>query len=413
MRVLPPAGHHIPLSACFKVFAGKKRLRGSFIDRMYPRSLICLVSSGTAALTLALKSLADSSEKQEVLIPAYSCPSVASAVVRSGMKPVLCDIDPEGFGMRRQGIEALVNEKTAAVIGVHLFGIAQDVDALKELAHSRQIAFIEDACQAFGNVLPKAWGLSDGKNPYAADKKYLGGAGDIGVLSFGRGKPLNLMAGGAVVINNFKYEDAVRRHYESLQLPGAVAGGLHHFLELMVYSLFFHPRMYWIPDGLPWLRLGETVFDDTFTLKKAYPWLTGLASFIRPFSEKDRQYRLELSEIYRKHLEPVRSLFLFLPRQQDGKQVLLRFPLVFRNRLQRDCILAELKENGLGATRMYPVVLSQQQGLDVFLDREKIYPGAVRVSEGILTLPLHSFVSFRDAEKICRIVIKGLKNGNS
>lgn len=401
------------MSACFKVFAKKQPVRGSFIARMFPRSHICLVSSGTAALALALRSLADPSEQQEVLIPAYSCPSVASAVVRSGMKPVLCDIDPEGFKMSRQSIEALINEKTAAVIGVHLFGIAQDVAALKQLAHTRQIAFIEDACQAFGNTLPDAGGVSDGKDPYAVARKYLGGFGDIGVLSFGRGKPLNLMAGGAVLVNNFKYEDPVRRQYESLPPPGRVAGGFAHFLELMLYSLFFHPRMYWIPDGLPWLKLGETVFDDTFTVKKASPWLTGLASFIRPFSEQDRRHRLEVSEIYRQHLEPVRSLFLFMPRQQDGKQALLRFPLVFKNRLQRDRILAELKENGLGATRMYPVVLSQQEGLAGFFDREKTYPGAGRVSEGILTLPLHSFVSFRDAGKICRIIIKGLKSGKS
>ena len=133
IRALPPAGHPIPIITCFQMFGKTHSIVNSYLARMYPQGRIYLVSSGTAALTLALKSLPISSEKREVVIPAYTCPSVAAAVIQSGFQPVLCDVHPESFNFDISQLDTKIRNKTAAVVGVHLFGIPQKMNFLKNL----------------------------------------------------------------------------------------------------------------------------------------------------------------------------------------------------------------------------------------------------------------------------------------
>lgn len=407
-RVLPPAGHPIPASLIFKML-GKNGSVGKepfFFGKMFPGAGIYLVSSGTAALTLVLNSLAIGPEKREVIIPAYTCPSVAAAVIKNDLRPVLCDIHPDKFQFDIKQLEAKINDSTLAVVGVHLFGIPEDIYALKMLAEEKQVVFIEDACQAFGNL----------GSPFSSDqemsmqdaRQYLGTFGDVGILSFGRGKPLSLLAGGAVIINNSILGENFRSRYDLLTARENLFGSAQYFLKLMLYAAFFHPRLYGIPKNLPWLKLGETIFSTDFSVERAGRFLGAAGSVLLERFENDRRHRLQLAMRYAEALDDLRDNFLFMPNPEGDHVAFLRFPLVFKSNRQRNQILTALDAKGLGATQMYPLPLNMQEGIAGYFSEDTSYPGAHEIAEGILTLPLHSYVSTSDCQSICRIIRKHL-----
>ena len=71
--------------------------------------------------------------RSEVIMPAYTCPSVAAAAIKAGLKPVLCELRRDNFFMDRTRLEACIGEETLAVIAVHLFGIPEDMGELRGL----------------------------------------------------------------------------------------------------------------------------------------------------------------------------------------------------------------------------------------------------------------------------------------
>lgn len=138
-------------------------------------------ASGTSALVLAIKAL-DISKNSEVILPTYVCRSVLDAVVTVGATPVVCDIGQDWI-MTIDEVEPLVTHNTSAIIAVHTFGFAVDIQLMQSLG----IPVIEDACQAFGLEI----------NGVQA-----GGVGDIGILSFQATKCIATGEGGMVVSNN-------------------------------------------------------------------------------------------------------------------------------------------------------------------------------------------------------------------
>jgi len=136
-------------------------------------------TSGTMALILALKTL-EVSIKDEVIIPSYVCKSVLDAVVISGAKPVLCDVDNYGV-INSESVSKCYTNKTKAIIAVHIFGNPCDIKSLKK---SFSVPVIEDACQAFG---------------LSIENNLAGSLGDIGFFSFHATKCLTTGEGGMLV----------------------------------------------------------------------------------------------------------------------------------------------------------------------------------------------------------------------
>jgi len=103
------------------VLYGKRylnRLSEEFKDYFGVGSVF-FVSSGRAALYLILQALKSLSPKQQVVIPAYTCFSVPSAIVKAGLKVTLCDVDPETFDFDRNQLEKTIGQDTLCVIPTH------------------------------------------------------------------------------------------------------------------------------------------------------------------------------------------------------------------------------------------------------------------------------------------------------
>ncbi len=213
---------------------------------------VFLVSSGTAALTLALEALKSLSRRREVVIPAYTCFSVPAAVVRAGLRPVPCDIDPATFDFDHALLEEKLNADTLCVIAHHLFGIPSDMERMGALCAPRGAFVVEDAAQAMG----------------AQDKgRALGTMGDLGVFSLGRGKNITCGSGGIVVTSRDEIARAVSARCRRLEAPRP-AEGLKDLVQLMLMAVFIRPRLYWIPAAVPFLRLGQTERDRIHALSQ-------------------------------------------------------------------------------------------------------------------------------------------------
>jgi len=412
LRSLPPAGHPIELKQ-FLSFCREKSNDTDFLKGWNPELNYFYVNSGSSALVLALEALQDFSSRTQVILPAYTCPSVMAAVVYCGLQPVLCDMEPTSFQMDLGRMASIMNSETLAVIAVHLFGLPENIAELKALTCSQGVYLIEDAAQAFGNKVPFD-NLSAGitypspLNSKSTDltERSLGSFGDIGIFSFGRGKPLTLMSGGAVLVNNLELQESAQKLYYILPKNSSFLHTFHYFINLFLYSILFKPNLYWIPQGIPWLRLGETIFTTEIKVKRMIPDVTKPAVSLLSNFSRVRNTRLELAKVYTEKLRCFENKFLLIPKIDSGDIALLRFPILFTNSEKRKQALNELKIKRLGATGMYPASLNKQSGASDYILNGESYPNAEIISQRIMTLPLHEEVKKKDMEQICKIIAR-------
>lgn len=212
------------------------------------------------------------------------------------------------------------------------------------------------------------------------------------------------------MVNNEKYRETIQGFYSSLSGGNHFPPTILYFFNLLIYSIFYHPNLYWIPQSMPWLKLGETIFSLDFEIRSLNPQVlrTGQELFLN--FQKIREKRNDLAAAYLEKLERGSEEFVFLPKIKNDDVSLLRFPIILKSKEKRDRILAELRQRGLGATGMYPVPLNEQEGVPNHLFRGEFYPNAKRHSRGILTLPLQEYVRMKDINLICGVIEKHLVN---
>lgn len=150
----------------------------------------CLgVTNGTSAIELALNVLGIG-EGDEVIVPGMTFISTGLAVLNCNAVPVLVDIDKDTLCMLPEAFEAAINEKTKAVIPVHMAGHGCQMDKISEIAKKHGIKVIEDAAHGHGGEYKH---------------KRLGSYGDFGIFSFQNGKLMTSGEGGALLTNSKEY----------------------------------------------------------------------------------------------------------------------------------------------------------------------------------------------------------------
>ena len=107
-------------------------------------------ANGSAALHLAYAAILEPGD--EVLVPSFTFFATASMVIQSGMKPVICDVDPESYLIDLKDAERRLTPRTRAIVPVHLFGNACDVDEIRDFAKAHRLKIIWDAAQAQGTL---------------------------------------------------------------------------------------------------------------------------------------------------------------------------------------------------------------------------------------------------------------------
>ncbi|TDT44930.1 8-amino-3,8-dideoxy-alpha-D-manno-octulosonate transaminase [Maribacter spongiicola] len=148
-----------------------------------------LVSSGTAALTVALAS-AGVGAGDEVIMPTFTFVASFESILAIGAIPILVDVD-DTLTLDPAAVESAITDRTKVVMPVHMCGSMADLGALKAICDKHHLLLLEDACQAIG-------GSYDGKP--------LGSYGDLGCFSFDYVKTITCGEGGAIITNNEQYK---------------------------------------------------------------------------------------------------------------------------------------------------------------------------------------------------------------
>ena len=153
-----------------------------FLDRKFG----CAVSSGTAALEIAIRSLG-LNKNDEVIMPSFTIISNAMAIVKSSAKPILVDVNLNTWNIKIEDIEKKITKKTKCLMIPHIYGLANDMDKILKITKKYNLYLIEDAAEVFGLKY---------KN------KQCGSFGDISILSFYANKHITTGEGGMLLTNN-------------------------------------------------------------------------------------------------------------------------------------------------------------------------------------------------------------------
>lgn len=388
-RTIPPTAAPIKLidlvHGLIGLFRGGKRLEkleGEIKEYFKVRHVFC-VSSGKAALTLILSALRDISGRRQVIIPAYTCFSVPSAIVKAGLEIVLCDIDPATFDFNYADLENAVMKDTLCVVATHLFGIPADLEKIKRLCRERKAFIVEDAAQAMGGQYKD---------------RLLGTIGDVGFYSLSRGKNITCGSGGIIVTNNETIAAALTKQYAKLEEP-LLKEDIKNFLQTALMSFFIHPYLYWLPTGMPFLKLGQTFFYKDFPITKLSSRKAALLQ-----NWKDR-----LTESNRLRTQTATFLCERIPLKNTRRANIpyLRFPLLMDDRRMRDAISALSRERSLGLSLMYPTPVNEIEELNGAFSGQA-FPAAKQVAETLVTLPTHTLLSEADKQTICDMFARSL-----
>ncbi|SFS19731.1 dTDP-4-amino-4,6-dideoxygalactose transaminase [Dyella sp. OK004] len=211
----------------------------SFAERMASWlgvAQVQLECSGTAAMVVALTAMHRlQPDRHEVIVPAWTCPLVAWAIHRAGLKPRLCDLAPNHFDMDATQLATLCGNDTLAIVPTHLAGRVADVQLAVDLAHGCGAYVLEDAAQALG---AQQGGHS------------VGLLGDASFFSLAVGKGLTLYEGGVLIARDTVLRDAFARSRAEVIRP-SWRMSLQRALELIGYAVVYRPSLLALAYGDP------------------------------------------------------------------------------------------------------------------------------------------------------------------
>lgn len=169
-----------------------RQLENELSSKLNLKNLVT-VSNGTIALQMAIKAL---DLKGDIIVPAFTWIATVSAIKWENCTPIFCDIDPETLNIDTNSIEALITDKTVAIMPVHVFGNPCDVDAIDVIAKKHNLKVIYDAAHAIGSVYK-------GKSVL----EY----GDISATSLHATKLFNTGEGGACIAMDDELNEKLKR----------------------------------------------------------------------------------------------------------------------------------------------------------------------------------------------------------
>ena len=310
-----------------------------------------LLTNGHMALELSLQAL---DLTGEVITTPYTFASTTHAIVRNGLTPVFCDVDPVDFTMDVEKIESLITEKTSAILPVHVYGNVCNIEQIERIAKKYNLKVIYDAAHTFG-VRYKGRGTGD--------------FGDAACFSFHATKVFNSIEGGAVC---FRDPELGRKLYN---LKNFGIRGPEH-----VEAVGSNAKMNEFCAAMGICNLRHV--DEEIAKRKA------------------------VVERYQEHLSGIKGIQLN-PEQKDVKPNYAYFPAVFDSEVfgaDRDQVFDALAAQEIYARKyFYPITSSFACYRDRFDPNET--PVALTLSNRVLTLPLYADLNLTDVDRICSIIL--------
>jgi perosamine synthetase len=227
--------------------------------------------------------------------------------------------------------------------------------------------------------------------------------GDVGFYSFGRGKALPAMEGALIVTDSDEIAAVLRE--EVGRLPsGSVFHPFWLLFQMLVYSVFLHPRLYWFPNSLPFLKLGSTEFDPGFPSFRMPALVRELLVRSLGRLEEFNRLRRENAALLAEALQG--SPQFTVPRPgPDCQPNYVRFPVIAKDEATRDRTVGLLRAAGIGASPFYPSAICDIEGIGRHMAIGNFHrPKAEDLSRRLLTIPTHPYVQRRDLHTVTKVL---------
>ena len=314
-----------------------------------------LFTNGHMAIELTLQAM---NIQGEVITTPFTFASTTHAIVRNGLEPVFCDVDPVTFTMDTEKLESLITERTSAILPVHVYGNICNIEEIERIARKYGLKVIYDACHTFGETYKG---------------KGVGCFGDASCFSFHATKVFNTIEGGAVSFRDKKLGDAL---YDLKNF------GIHGSEEVSAVGANAKMNEFCAAMGLCNLR---HIHDEI-------------------------SKRQTVAARYRSHLEGVEGLQLNAV-QPEVESNYAYFPVVFHEQVfgaNRDQVYDALAAHDIYARKyFYPLTNTYSAFHGKYNALET--PVALQISKRVLTLPMYADLALEDVDRICEIILSSRK----
>ena len=314
---------------------------------------ITLYTNGHLALENVIEAMCFP-KGSEVITTPFTFASTTHAIVRSGLSPVFCDIKYDDYTIDESKIEALITERTSAIIPVHVYGNVCNVEAIQKIAEKYSLKVIYDAAHSFGVAYK---GVSTANY------------GDAAMFSFHATKVFNTIEGGAVC-----YHDS------------RLVRTLNDIKNFGIHG----------PEST--LYVGGNAKMNEFQAAMGICNLRHLDDEIAK--------RKNIANQYRKRLGNIEGIKLNA-EQKEVKPNFAYFPVVFENyQYTRDEVFERLKQNRIMARKYFYPLTSEFECYSFLQDTETSKtPIAKMVSDNVLCLPMYADLALDEVERICNIIL--------
>ncbi|MBQ0097572.1 MAG: DegT/DnrJ/EryC1/StrS family aminotransferase [Oscillospiraceae bacterium] len=311
---------------------------------------ITLFANGHLALELAIKAFGLTGE---VITTPYTFASTTQAIVRNGLVPVFCDINPIDYTIDVNKIEDLITEKTSAIIPVHVYGSICDYERIEKIANKYNLKVIYDAAHAFG--------IKIGSKP-------VGTLGDASMFSFHATKVYHTVEGGGLT-----YSDST------------LTEKLDQLKQFGMYG----------KDEVPTVGTNAKMTEAHAAM--------GLCN-LRHIDEEIAKRKVAFDR-YMENLGGIDGIKL-MKIQDSVKHNYAYFPAVFDGyKYSRDEIERKLAENDIFARKYFYPITNEFEAYKGMFEIQQT-PIAKYISERVLTLPLYADLSVDDVDRICKLIIE-------
>jgi dTDP-4-amino-4,6-dideoxygalactose transaminase len=326
-------------------------------------------ANGSDAIYLALLAL-DIKKDDEVITTAFTFAATAEAIEQVGAKTVFADINPDTFNIDPKEIENKITTKTKAIIVVHLYGQAAQMNEIMAIARKYKLKVIEDTAQAFGTKY-RYQGCPDvAPNGAPQDDVRAGTIGDIGTYSFYPTKNLSAAGDAGMCTTN---DDELAKRLRRIRVHGSDRRYYHN--ELGVNS-----RMDEIQAAI--LRIKLRYIDG---------W---------------NQRRTKIAEIYNQSITKYQTPKCIPESNHIYHQYTIKLEAgSLKPEAKRDNLKQQLADQGIASEVYYPLPLHMQKLFDYLGHKPEDFPLSLKASQTILCLPIYPELTDDEV----RIVVEALQ----
>ena len=326
-----------------------------------------VVNSGTSALTCALEAH-EIGPGDEVIVPSFTFIATANAVELVGAKPVFADIERDTYGLDPDAIRRQITSDTAAIIPVHVYGRACQLDEIRTVADEHDVVVVEDSAEAMGA---------------RTDGRLVGTVGDSAVLSFCQNKVITTGEGGAVVTDD----------------PAVAARARRYRSHGRAVEDYFHSD-----ESGRYVEVGANLRLSDLSAALGCAQIERIESLIERRRRVAAAYNDRFETVPHVEPQPV----------GDGRHVYQLYGITFDREIDRSTVTATLADRGISSKPYWdPPIHLTQRYREVYGYDSGHLPVTEDVASRVLSLPMHPNLTDEEVDRVVTAVVDGIERSQS